>query len=113
MTRTAGSSSSRSAPAVRPSRRSASGTWRSTRRSTRPSTSTCAAEDDGILRAVPLQLTVDGERWRTHLRRVADAQPGLVPVAKGNGYGFGLGRLARKADWLGVEALAVGTYEEL
>ena len=62
---------------------------------------------------MPLQLTVDGDRWRAHLRRVADAQPGLVPVAKGNGYGFGLGRLARKADWLGVEALAVGTYEEL
>ena len=62
---------------------------------------------------MPLQLTVDGERWRAHLRQVADAQPGLVPVAKGNGYGFGLGRLARKADWLGVEALAVGTYEEL
>ena len=65
---------------------------------------------------MPLQLTVDGERWRAHLRRVADAQPGLVPVAKGNGYGFGLGRLARKAsdcDGLGVETLAVGTYEEL
>ena len=60
-----------------------------------------------------LQLTVDGERWRAHLRRIADGLPGLVPVAKGNGYGFGLGRLARKADWLGVEALAVGTYEEV
>ena len=35
-----------------------------------------------------LTLTVDGERWRTHLRAVADATPGLVPVAKGNGYGF-------------------------
>jgi hypothetical protein len=62
---------------------------------------------------VALQLTVAGDRWRTHLRRVAEAQPGLVPVAKGNGYGFGLGRLARRSDWLGVEALAVGTYEEL
>ncbi|MBJ7359422.1 alanine racemase [Nocardioides sp.] len=62
---------------------------------------------------MPLQLTVDGERWRAHLRRIGDGLPGLVPVAKGNGYGFGLGRLARKADWLGVEALAVGTYEEL
>ena len=27
----------------------------------------------------------------------AEATPGLVPVAKGNGYGFTLGRLARKA----------------
>ncbi len=60
-----------------------------------------------------LTLTVDGERWRSHLRRVADATPGLVPVAKGNGYGFGLGRLARKAAWLGVDTLAVGTYDEL
>ena len=61
---------------------------------------------------MPLQLTVDGERWRAHLRRLGDGLPGLVPVAKGNGYGFGLGRLARKAQWLGVEALAVGTYED-
>ena len=60
-----------------------------------------------------LTLTVDGERWRTHLRAVVDATPGLVPVAKGNGYGFTLGRLARKAGWLGVDTLAVGTYDEL
>ncbi len=60
-----------------------------------------------------LTLSVDGDRWRRHLRSVADRTPGLVPVAKGNGYGFGVGRLARKAAWLGVDALAVGTYEEL
>ncbi len=60
-----------------------------------------------------LTLTVEGDRWRAHLRAVAAAQPGLVPVAKGNGYGFGLGRLARKAAWLGVDTLAVGTYDEL
>ena len=60
-----------------------------------------------------LTLTVDGERWRTHLRAFADRHPGLVPVAKGNGYGFTLGRLARKAEWLGADTLAVGTYEEL
>ena len=60
-----------------------------------------------------LTLTVDGERWRTHLRTFADRHPGLVPVAKGNGYGFTLGRLARKAEWLGADTLAVGTYEEL
>jgi alanine racemase len=60
-----------------------------------------------------LTLTVDGERWRSHLRAVADATPGLVPVCKGNGYGFTLGRLARKAEWLGVDTIAVGTYDEL
>lgn len=65
-----------------------------------------------------LVLSVDGERWRTHLREVAVANPGLVPVAKGNGYGFTLGRLARKAQWLhdqglGGDTLAVGTYDEL
>jgi alanine racemase len=62
---------------------------------------------------VSLTLTVDGDRWRTHLRAVADATPGLVPVAKGNGYGFTPARLARRAAWLGVDTLAVGTYEEL
>jgi alanine racemase len=60
-----------------------------------------------------LTLTVDGERWRRHLRAVVDANPGLVPVGKGNGYGFGLGRLAQTAAWLGVPTLAVGTYHEL
>ena len=65
-----------------------------------------------------LTLTVDGERWRTHLREVAERTPGLVPVAKGNGYGFGLARLARRTQWLrdqglGLDTLAVGTYGEL
>ena len=60
-----------------------------------------------------LTLTVDGDRWRAHLRAVADRHPGLVPVAKANGYGFGVPRLARKAQWLGVDTIAVGTYEEI
>ncbi len=65
-----------------------------------------------------LVLTVDGDRWRAHLEGLAKTNPGLVPVDKGNGYGFGLGRLARKAQWmadrgLGVDTLAVGTYDEL
>ena len=29
-----------------------------------------------------LTLSVDGERWRQHLRQVADDNPGLAPVAK-------------------------------
>jgi hypothetical protein len=60
-----------------------------------------------------LTLHVDGDRWRRHLKDFHERHPGLVPVAKGNGYGFGLGRLARKAQWLGVDTLAVGTYEEI
>jgi alanine racemase len=65
-----------------------------------------------------LVLHVDGDRWRAHLRTVAEQRPGLVPVAKGNGYGFGNGRLARRAQWLadqglGCDTLAVGTYAEL
>lgn len=60
-----------------------------------------------------LVLHVDGDRWRAHLRSVAAAHPGMAPVVKGNGYGFGLGRLARKAAWLGVDTVAVGTYAEL
>ena len=60
-----------------------------------------------------LTLTVDGERWRSHLRSVAETNPGLVPVVKGNGYGLTLGRLARRSEWLGVDTIAVGTYTEL
>ncbi|MCW2782778.1 MAG: alanine racemase domain protein [Marmoricola sp.] len=60
-----------------------------------------------------LTLYVDGDRWRAHLRSVLEHQPLLVPVAKGNGYGFGNGRLARRAQWLGVDTIAVGTYDEV
>jgi alanine racemase len=62
---------------------------------------------------VTLSLYVDGDRWRAHLRATAASTPGLVPVAKGNGYGFGVGRLARRAQWLGSDTLAVGTYPEV
>jgi alanine racemase len=60
-----------------------------------------------------LSLYVDGDRWRAHLRGVVDRYPGIVPVIKGNGYGFGHARLARKSGWLGVDTVAVGTYEEV
>ncbi len=65
-----------------------------------------------------LTLHVDGDRWRQHLVGVAAATPGLVPVAKGNGYGFGVGRLARRTQWLaerglGCDTIAVGTYDEI
>jgi hypothetical protein len=60
-----------------------------------------------------LSLYVDGDRWRGHLRALVGAHPGLVPVIKGNGYGFGNHRLARKATWLGVDTVAVGAYDEV
>ncbi|HSE10056.1 MAG TPA: alanine racemase [Nocardioidaceae bacterium] len=60
-----------------------------------------------------LSLYVDGDRWRAHMRGLLETHPGLVPVIKGNGYGFGNARLARKADWLGVDTVAVGTYDEV
>jgi hypothetical protein len=62
---------------------------------------------------MPLTLYVDGPRWRERLRTVADETPGLVPVAKGNGYGFTVANLARRAEWLGVDTVAVGTYREV
>ncbi len=60
-----------------------------------------------------LTLYVDGDRWRAHLTRVRDAQPGIVPVIKGNGYGFGVRRLAEVSQSLGVDTIAVGTYPEV
>ncbi len=62
---------------------------------------------------MPVSLYVDGPRWRQHLTAAAAAYPGIIPVAKGNGYGFTVGRLARRAQWLGTDALAVGTYAEV
>ncbi|RCK68841.1 alanine racemase [Desertihabitans brevis] len=41
------------------------------------------------------------------------AGPDVVPVAKGNGYGFGLRQLAAEAERLDVPVLAVGTAAEV
>jgi alanine racemase len=60
-----------------------------------------------------LTLYVDGDRWRSHMKQVRDSYPGLVPVIKGNGYGFGIPRLAELSTWLGVDTVAVGTYSEV
>ncbi len=68
---------------------------------------------------MPLKLTVDADRWRKHVQTFAEATPGLVPVAKGNGYGLTLRKLAHQTEWLnsldtGVDTLAaVGTYNEV
>lgn len=64
-----------------------------------------------------LRLHVDTRRWREHQERVtaeyAGGSAGIVPVTKGNGYGFGNARLAAEAARLGADTLAVGTYDEL
>ena len=60
-----------------------------------------------------VRLRLDAERWREHLGVVFRATPGLVPVIKGNGYGFGRARLAREAATLGVDTIAVGVAREV
>jgi len=62
---------------------------------------------------MPLSLHVDGQKWRSHLNQMLSAKPGLVPVIKGNGYGFGLELLAAESTRLGVETIAVGLASEV
>ncbi|CAN5658079.1 alanine racemase [soil metagenome] len=59
-----------------------------------------------------LRLTVEREAWRRHVDHVARHSPGLVPVVKGNGYGFGRPALAALAAEL-ADTVAVGTVYEL
>jgi len=57
-------------------------------------------------------LVVDAARWHSHLDALAAEVPGLVPVIKGNGYGFGRDRLIAESTRLGVPQVAVGLYAE-
>lgn len=57
-------------------------------------------------------LTIRAADWRAHLAQARTARPGIVPVIKGNGYGLGRRRLAAESVRLGVDLVAVGTYEE-
>lgn len=59
-----------------------------------------------------LTLYVDTARWRDHHHQVREQFPGIVPVCKGNGYGFGHERLAEEAIRFGADILAVGTTYE-
>jgi hypothetical protein len=61
---------------------------------------------------MPLTLYVDRDAWHGHQEGLRKEHPGIVPVAKGNGYGFTVPVLARAAARLGVDQLAVGTAEE-
>ncbi len=59
-----------------------------------------------------LRLTVDTGAWRAHVDRVVRRSPGVVPVVKGNGYGFGRTALAEIAAEF-AHLVAVGTVHEL
>lgn len=58
-----------------------------------------------------LRLTLDLPRWRRHLDKVM-TDPDVIPVLKGNGYGFGVTALARECSRLRAPAVAVGTPAE-
>jgi alanine racemase len=61
-----------------------------------------------------VRLTISADAWRDHVLDSARRVPGLIPVVKGNGYGFGRAHLAAlAADLLGATALAVGTVHEV
>ncbi|MFK4105662.1 alanine racemase [Streptomyces sp. NPDC019531] len=59
-----------------------------------------------------LTLSIDTSRWREHQESILRQFPELVPVCKGNGYGFGQQRVAQETARLGVRLLAVGTPYE-
>jgi len=61
---------------------------------------------------VTITLTVRTAPWRAHVAQLANAVDGLVPVVKGNGYGFGRLALARLASEF-CDTVAVGTVHEL
>jgi alanine racemase len=61
---------------------------------------------------VTVFLTVRTAVWRSQIAQTVAATAGLVPVVKGNGYGFGRLRLAEMAAEF-CDTVAVGTVHEL
>jgi alanine racemase len=60
-----------------------------------------------------LRLTVQRAAWTSHVRATADAYgTGIVPVVKGNGYGFGRSVLHEHAGAMAAE-VCVGSVHEL
>lgn len=62
--------------------------------------------------SVTVRLSVRTTVWRSQIARMAAGVDGLVPVVKGNGYGFGRLRLAELAAEL-ADTIAVGSVHEL
>jgi alanine racemase len=62
-------------------------------------------------------LTVDAKTFRAHqsdlVKTYAKAGADLVPVIKGNGYGFSRGVLANEAQLIGAKRIAIGNVWEL
>jgi alanine racemase len=61
---------------------------------------------------VTIRLAVNETRWQDHVQSVARSMPGMVPVVKGNGYGFRRWNLMPLAGQLAAE-VAVGTVYEV
>ncbi len=59
-----------------------------------------------------LRLTVQRAAWESHVHSLATTVEGLVPVVKGNGYGFGRATLHRFAEALS-DFVCVGSVDEL
>lgn len=61
-----------------------------------------------------VRLTVDRAAWQGHVRATAAAYGNsLVPVVKGNGYGFGRPLLHGAVEALGTRVVCVGTVHEV
>jgi alanine racemase len=60
-----------------------------------------------------LRLTVRRPAWRSHIARYTGEVDGLVPVVKGNGYGFGRDALLPIAAELGTNVCVGSVYEAL
>ncbi len=59
-----------------------------------------------------IRLTIRSAPWRSHVARIVNDVDGLVPVVKGNGYGFGRAALVTIAAEF-TDTVAVGTVHEL
>jgi alanine racemase len=78
---------------------------------------TLAAGSDAFIErstvgVVTVRLSVRTTVWRSQIAQMASRIDGLVPVVKGNGYGFGRLRLAELAAEL-ADTIAVGNVHEL